>query len=165
MANADTSFCLPAVPAQPPPPLRLPAAVLQALSAEKIFLQPQGGASCCLLPPDPLAGCAEVASSPPRPPKCFQPPSPLHSPSARPSLQLVFKVKWIAKNFPYPPLIDYVSRSDQPAGTVCLELVPAATDLPLDQNREQVFMYINNWDEGVAPAICPRIFGTGKYSM
>ena len=32
------------------------------------------------------------------------------------------------------------------------------------QNCKQLFMYMNNWDEGVAPAICSLIFGTGEYS-
>ena len=36
------------------------------------------------------------------------------------------------QELPLPLLIDYVSRSDQPAGTVYFELVPAAKDLPLD---------------------------------
>ena len=26
-------------------------------------------------------------------------------------------------------------------------------------------MYVNNWDKGVALAICPCIFGTGEYSI
>ena len=33
------------------------------------------------------------------------------------------------------------------------------------QNCKQLFMYMNNWDKGVAPAICPCIFGTGEYSL
>ena len=33
----------------------------------------------------------------------------------------------------------------------------------LPQNCKQWFMYINNWDKGVAPAICPCIFSTVEY--
>ena len=32
------------------------------------------------------------------------------------------------------------------------------------QNCKQLFMYINNWNKGVALAICPFIFGNGEYS-
>ena len=31
------------------------------------------------------------------------------------------------------------------------------------QDWKQLFMYMNNWDEGLAPAICPQIIGTTKY--
>ena len=31
---------------------------------------------------------------------------------------------------------------------------------PSVQNCKQLFMYMNNWDKGVAPAICPRILST-----
>ena len=31
------------------------------------------------------------------------------------------------------------------------------------QNCTQLFMYMNNWDEGVALVICPCIFTAGEY--
>ena len=30
-------------------------------------------------------------------------------------------------------------------------------------NCKLLFMYMNNWDKGVAPAICPRILSTCEY--
>ena len=33
----------------------------------------------------------------------------------------------------------------------------------LDQNCKQSFMYMNNWDKGVASAICPCILSTCEY--
>ena len=32
-----------------------------------------------------------------------------------------------------------------------------------NQNCKQVFMFMNNWDKGVAPAICPCILSAGEY--
>ena len=32
-----------------------------------------------------------------------------------------------------------------------------------DQNCKHMFMYMNNWDKGVAPAICLCIFSAGEY--
>ena len=34
---------------------------------------------------------------------------------------------------------------------------------PLNQNCKQLVMYMNNWDKGVALAICPCIFSAGEY--
>ena len=33
------------------------------------------------------------------------------------------------------------------------------------KNCKQLFMYMNNWEKGVAPTICFCIFGTGEYSI
>ena len=33
----------------------------------------------------------------------------------------------------------------------------------LPQNCKQLFMYMNKWDKGVAPAICPCILSAGEY--